>query len=235
MSTELRIRKAVPEYDGTLRSHMIKIPTCISECSGIRVFGRRIKSLAFTTDVAIIRNINADAIIAVYPFTPQPAIHRAVMQAADMPVFAGVGGGVTRGPRVLNLANDAEHEGAFGVVVNAPTSNEIVRLLKQVLDIPVVVTVVSDKTDVAARLAAGADILNISGAQHTPALVRRVRERFPDVPIIATGGPSDDTILETIHAGANAITYTPPTNGELFAQSMARYRRELDVEPAAQP
>ncbi len=235
MSTELRIRKAVPEYDGTLRSHMIKIPTCISECSGIRVFGRRIKSLAFTTDVAIIRNINADAIIAVYPFTPQPAIHRAVMQAADMPVFAGVGGGVTRGPRVLNLANDAEHEGAFGVVVNAPTSNEIVRLLKQVLDIPVVVTVVSDKTDVAARLAAGADILNISGAQHTPDLVRRVRERFPDVPIIATGGPTDDTILETIHAGANAITYTPPTNGELFAQSMARYRRELDVEPAAQP
>lgn len=235
MSTELRIRKAVPEYDGTLRSHMIKIPTCISECSGIRVFGRRIKSLAFTTDVAIIRNINADAIIAVYPFTPQPAIHRAVMQAADMPVFTGVGGGVTRGPRVLNLANDAEHEGAFGVVVNAPTSNEIVRLLKQVLDIPVVVTVVSDKTDVAARLAAGADILNISGAQHTPAIVRGIREKFPDVPIIATGGPSDDTILETIHAGANAITYTPPTNGELFAQSMARYRRELDVEPAAQP
>lgn len=235
MSTELRVRKAVPEYDGTLRSHMIKIPTCISECSGIRVFGRRIKSLAFTTDVAIIRNINADAIIAVYPFTPQPAIHRAVMQAADMPVFAGVGGGVTRGPRVLNLANDAEHEGAFGVVVNAPTSNEIIRLLKQVLDIPVVVTVVSDKTDVAARLAAGADILNISGAQHTPDLVRRVRERFPDVPIIATGGPTDDTILETIHAGANAITYTPPTNGELFAQSMARYRRELDVEPAARP
>ena len=231
MSTELRVRKAVPEYDGTLRSHMIKIPTCISECSGIRVFGRRIKSLAFTTDVAIIRNINADAVIAVYPFTPQPAIHRAVMQAADMPVFAGVGGGVTRGPRVLNLANDAEHEGAFGVVVNAPTSNEIIHLLKQVLDIPVVVTVVWEKTDVAARLA---DILNISGAQHTPAIVRQVREQFPDVPIIATGGPTDDTILETIRAGANAITYTPPTNGELFAQSMARYRRELDVEPAAE-
>ena len=177
------------------------------------MFGRRIKSLAFTTDVAIIRNINADAVIAVYPFTPQPAIHRAVMQAADMPVFAGVGGGVTRGPRVLNLANDAEHEGAFGVVVNAPTSNEIIHLLKQVLDIPVVVTVVSEKTDVAARLAAGADILNISGAQHTPAIVRQVREQFPDVPIIATGGPTDDTILETIRAGANAITYTPPPTG----------------------
>lgn len=231
MTQELRARKSVPAYEGTLRSHMIMIPPCISECSGIRVFGRRIKSLAFTTDVAIIRNINADAIIAVYPFTPQPAIHRAIMQAADMPVFTGVGGGVTRGMRVVNLANDAEHEGAFGVVVNAPTSNEVVRMLKQVLEIPVVVTVVSAKTDVAARIEAGADILNVSGAQHTPEIVRLIRERLPEVPIIATGGPTDGTILETIRAGANAITYTPPTNGELFAQSMARYRRELDGGP----
>lgn len=230
MPQELRPRKAVPAYEGTLRSHMIMIPPCISECSGIRVFGRRIKSLAFTTDVAIIRNINADAIIAVYPFTPQPAIHRAIMQAADMPVFAGVGGGVTRGMRVVNLANDAEHEGAFGVVVNAPTDNLVVKMLKQVLDIPVVVTVVSGKTNVAARLEAGADILNVSGAQFTPDIVRGIREKFPDVPIIATGGPTDETIVETIRAGANAITYTPPTNGELFAQSMARYRRELDGE-----
>lgn len=228
MPQELRPRKAVPAYEGTLRNHMIMIPPCISECSGIRVFGRRIKSLAFTTDVAIIRNINADAIIAVYPFTPQPAIHRAVMQAADMPVFVGCGGGVTKGMRVVNLANDAEHEGAFGVVVNAPTSNEVVGMLKRVLDIPVVVTVVSDKTDVSARIEAGADILNVSGAQHTPAIVGSIREKFPDVPIIATGGPTEETILETIHAGANAITYTPPSNGELFAQSMARYRRELD-------
>ena len=224
MTQELRARKSVPAYEGTLRSHMIMIPPCISECSGIRVFGRRIKSLAFTTDVAIIRNINADAIIAVYPFTPQPAIHRAIMQAADMPVFTGVGGGVTRGMRVVNLANDAEHEGAFGVVVNAPTSNEVIHMLKQVLEIPVVVTVASVKTDVAARIEAGADILNVSGAQHTPEIVRLIRERFPDVPIIATGGPTDGTILETIRAGANAITYTPPTNGSLFAESMRRYR-----------
>ncbi len=220
--------KRVPEYDGTLRSHMIKIPTCISECSGIRVFGRRIKSLAFTTDVAIIRNINADAIIAVYPFTPQPAIHRAIMQVADMPVFVGVGGGLTRGRRVLNLANDAEHEGAFAVVVNAPTENEVIRELKRVLDIPVVVTVVSEHTDVAGRLEAGADILNVSGAQSTPKIVREIRSQFPDVPIIATGGPTDETIRETIAAGANAITYTPPTSPSIFAVSMARYRKGLD-------
>ncbi len=224
-----KLRKQIPQYEGTLRSHMIKIPSCISECSGIRVFGRRIKSLAFTTDVAIIRNINADAIIAVYPFTPQSAINRALMTAADMPVFVGIGGGLTRGHRVVSLGIDAENEAAFGVVVNAPTENDVVAQLKNRLDIPIVVTVVSERTDVAARLTAGADILNVSGATNTPHIIRSIRKQFPSVPIIATGGPTDETITDTIRAGANAITYTPPSNGSLFALSMDRYRHEANI------
>ena len=56
--------KKIPTYSGTLRSHLLAVPHCISECSGIRIFGRRIKSLVFTTDVAIIKNVNGDAIIS---------------------------------------------------------------------------------------------------------------------------------------------------------------------------
>lgn len=221
--------KHVPSYEGNLRAHRITIPHCVSECSGIRIFGRRIKSLVFTTDIAILRNVNADAVIAVYPFTPQPAITRAILSAADMPVFTGVGGGVTRGARVVGLAMDAERAGAFGVVVNAPTENHIITALKDVLEIPVIVTVVSERTDVAARLEAGADILNVSGAANTPKIVAKIRRQFPDVPIIATGGPSEDTIRATIAAGANAITYTPPTNGQLFSQTMDKYRKAENV------
>ncbi len=216
--------KHIPSYEGNLRSHMITIPTCISECSGIRVFGRRIKSLVFTTDVAILRNINADAVIAVYPFTPQPPITRAILSCANMPVFVGVGGGVTRGERVVGLGMNAERDGAFGVVVNAPTENKIISHLKEYIEIPVIVTVVSQRTDVKARLEAGADILNVSGAADTPKIVAQIRAQFPKVPIIATGGPTDETIRATIAAGANAITYTPPTNGALFAETMRRYR-----------
>lgn len=222
--------KHIPSYEGNLRSHMISIPACISRCSGIRVFGRRLKSLVFTTDVAILRNINADAVIAVYPFTPQPPITRAILSCADVPVFAGVGGGVTRGSRVIGLGVDAERAGAFGVVVNAPTDNQVISDLKKVLEIPVVVTVVSPYTDIEARLAAGADILNVSGAADTPRIVSDIRARFPKVPIIATGGPTDDTIRATIDAGANAITYTPPTNGQLFSLTMERYRRAEEQE-----
>ena len=63
-----------------------------------------------------------------------------------------------------------------------------------------------------------------SAAAETPTVVRRIREQHPDVPIIATGGPTDESILETIQAGANAITWTPPSNGEIFRDIMAAYR-----------
>ena len=51
------------------------------------------------------------------------------------------------------------------------------------------------------------------------------------MPIIATGGPTDESIRATIAAGANAITYTPPTSAELFAESMAKYRSRYDLPP----
>lgn len=218
------MQKIVPTYSGTLRSHSLEVPDCIAECSGIRIFGRRIKSLVFSTDVAIIKNVNADAIIAVYPFTPQPSIAQAIINVSDVPVLVGVGGGMTNGPRSVRLAAYAEHQGAFGVVVNAPITDQTIFQIKAVVDIPVIATIVSARMDVAKRIACGADILNVSGAAETPAIVRQIREKFPDIPIIATGGPTEETILETIQAGANAITYTPPTNGELFAASMRRYR-----------
>lgn len=161
MTGPAKERKRVPAYEGTLQQPYVTIPACIAECSGIRVFGRRIKSLAFTTDVAIIRNINADAIIAVYPFTPQPAIHRAVMQAADMPVFVGVGGGVTRGLRVLNLANDAENEGAFGRGGQRPHGERGHPKAQADTGYPSGGHCgCPSARDISARLAAGADILN---------------------------------------------------------------------------
>ena len=218
------MEKYVPSYTGTLRSHTLTLPHCISECSGIRIFGRRIKSLAFSTDVAIIKNINADAIIAVYPFTPQPSIAQAIISVSDVPVFTGVGGGITTGKRSVRLAIQAEQQGAYGVVLNSPTDNSVIRQIKESVDIPVIITVVSAHTDIAGRIEAGADFLNVSGAARTPEIVAEIRRDFPKVPIIATGGPTEESILATIRAGANAITYTPPTNGEMFSELMQKYR-----------
>lgn len=220
--------KNVPEIKGTLRSHMIELPGVIREASGIRVFGKRLKSFLFTTDVAIIKNTNADAVIAVYPFTPQPVITQALVLAADVPVFCGVGGGITTGMRVINLALDAEFKGAMGVVVNNPTPNEVISRMRDSVDIPIIVTVVSEFEDIDARIEAGATILNVSGAKRTAEIVRKIREKYPNFPIIATGGPTNETIKEVIDAGANAITYTPPTTGEILKEIMLGYRDKYE-------
>lgn len=210
--------------DGTLRKFSLRVPEVIRECSGIKIFGKRIKSLVFSTDVAIIRNVNADAVIAVYPFTPQPVITQAILSVSDIPVFVGIGGGLTQGARVHALAASAEIQGAMGVVLNAPTSNETIAKISETIEIPTVVTVVRDDEDIDARVAAGTKIFNVSAATNTPKVVRMIREKYPDMSIIATGGSTDTSILETIEAGANAITWTPPSNGEIFKSVMKAYR-----------
>ncbi|WP_294377531.1 hydrolase [uncultured Clostridium sp.] len=216
--------KFIPEITGALRKRVVEVPQIIRECSGIKIFGKRIKSLLFSTDVAIIKNSDADAIIAVYPFTPQPIITQALVSTADVPVFCGVGGGTTQGKRVVNLALDAEFKGAMGVVVNAPTSNEIIEKIRDTIDIPVIVTVISEDEDIKKRIESGATILNVSGGKNTAKIVRNIRKMYPEFPIIATGGPTDETIKETIEAGANAITFTPPTSASIMGDLMDVYR-----------
>tara|TARA_R110002051_G_scaffold127873_4_gene201523 strand:- start:11019 stop:11681 length:663 start_codon:yes stop_codon:yes gene_type:complete len=216
----------IPSFGSRLRKNIVTVPEIIQECSGIRVFGQLLKSFLFSTDVAIIRNTNANAIIAVYPFTPQPVISNALILSADKPIFCGVGGGLTTGTRSIELAIHAEFQGAMGVVLNKPTPNKLISELKEKIDIPITITIVSDKDDIRGRIAAGIDIFNVSGAQNTTDIIKKIKDINPDVAILATGGKSEDTILEAIEAGANAISYTPPSTGELFKEIMTRYRQE---------
>ncbi len=219
----------IPEIRGHLKKTIVKLPEAISKASGIKINGRILKSFIFSTDVAMLRNNNADAVIAVYPFTPQPVITQAILQVASVPVFCGIGSSRGAGgiKRIVNLANHAEFQGAHGVVVSADISNEAVEEISASIDIPVILTVISEATDFKARLEAGASILNISCAGKTPEVIRAIRSEFPYVPIIATGGPTTETIEETIAAGANAITYTPPTNPSI-SSIKSKMSRELE-------
>lgn len=166
--------------------------------------------------------------MAVYPFTPQPIITQSIIMASDIPVFAGVGGGLTQGMRAVLLGTNAELQGALGVVVNAPTSDEVVSSLSEALDIPVIVTIVNDQTNIHDRIEAGATIFNVSASADTPRIVAKIRKDYPDFPIIATGGPTEESIRKTIEAGANAITWTPPSVSELFKGVMNKYRDDIN-------
>lgn len=219
--------QAIPSVRSELRQEIIEVPSVISQCSGIEIYGRKIKSVIFTTDIAIIANNNADAVLAVYPFTPNPTVLKSIMLVSSVPVFAGVGGGLTTGQRSANMSLFSESEGAIAVVVNGPSSPETIQAINDFIDIPIIYTVVTESADIASRLKAGVDILNVSGGSKTPEMVRKIRQSYPDIPIMATGGPTKDSILEVITAGANAVTYTPPSNADIFKKKMQKYRQEV--------
>lgn len=226
----LKQEKFVPELLTPLRSNIITMPKEIRKASGIRIFGRRIKSILYSTDVAIISNTDADAILAVYPFTPNTSIIESVSLTIKVPVFAGVGGGLTAGERCGRIAGFAEEKGVTGVVLNAPTTIDTIDVVSQYVDIPIVYTVVSiytPKVELDKKIESGIAIFNVSGGKDTVKLVKQLRGWYPEFPIIATGGNNSEKILATIEAGANAITYTPDyAQLKMFQHKMELYREK---------
>ena len=96
--------------DGTYRHApaALHVPRQIDACPGISFFGRRVKSLVFSTDLAIICNCDADAVFAVYPFTCQPIITQGLVTVSGRPVFTGVAGTTTAGARSKAMAVQSE-------------------------------------------------------------------------------------------------------------------------------
>lgn len=219
--------KKIPALQSEFRTDLILTPDAIRRASGIKINGRRYKSFLFSSDVATIMYTDADAVLAVYPYTPHPSIIKALSIVAPAPLAAGVGGGVTQGARSGVIAKFADAYGCMAVVLNAAAGVETVEVVKEAIDIPIIYTVISDFQELDEHIEAGADILNISGGKDTIKIVKHVREAYPDMPIIATGGRNDEDIKATIEAGANAITYTPPTTQAVFQKNMEKYREEL--------
>lgn len=215
--------------EGVLRNVGVPVPDAIQECSGIQLYGRCVKSLVFSTDIAIIRNTDADAVLAVYPFTCQPAITQALVSSAEMPVLTGVGGAVTTGQRAIDLAVHSDMQGVAGVVVNASTDPATIARMAERVDVPIVITVTTLDGMAYDQIAAGARIVNVAAAKDTPFVVEDVRRAFPSIPIMASGGKSDESIRATIQAGANAVSWTPPTLQELERRIMDRHRQKNDL------
>lgn len=222
--TEKPIKK-IPEVVSPLRSSIIEMPDIIRKASGIVIYGKRIKSIVYSLDVSLIANTDADAILCVYPFTPNTQILNAVSLVAKAPILVGVGGGLTQGERSARLASHAEENNATAIVLNGPVTVETTEMVRQYVDIPIIYTVIDKSRELQPYIDAGVNIFNVSGGKDTVELVKWVREQYPDIPIIASGGKTNESIEATINAGANAITYTAYGMMEqYFHEKMETYR-----------
>lgn len=220
-------KKFVPKVSSPLRQSIIKMPEIIREASGISLYGKRIKSIVYSLDVALLANMDADAILCVYPFTPNTQILKAVATVATVPILAGIGGGLTGGERSARLGMLAEENHAKAVVLNGPTDLDTIKMVNDYVDIPIIYTVISKDIPLKPYIDNGVKMLNVAGGAKTLELVSWVRDQYPEFPIMASGGRSDEDILKTIKCGANAITYTTAGLSEkYFHEKMEIYRKE---------
>jgi len=202
----------------------------IQLCNGISINGQTIKSILFSTDMAIIENSDADAVLAVYPFTPSLRIIKSLIDFSGKPVICGVGGGRTQGKTSFKIALAAEQAGACGLIVNQPFKNRHIEQIKKTTQIPVISSVSIIDFSFSARINAGTDIFNVTGGYKTPEIIKRINYAVPGIPIMATGGKNRESIVAAIGAGADAIVLTPPTPGDLFKNIMGRYRKGLKYD-----
>lgn len=82
----------------------------------------------------------------------------------------------------------------------------------------------SEDEDIQGRIDAGVSILNISAASRTPQVVRSIRERFPDIPIIATGASDGGEHNRHRRSGSERDNLDSPSNGDVFKDIMDKYR-----------
>jgi len=211
----------------TSKSKLKKIATpniIAAKCNGILLGSSQIKSLIFSTDMALIENNDSDAVLAVYPFSPSLKIMKALINFSDKPIICGVGGGLTQGRVSLEMAVAAEDLGAVAIIVNQPFRNKHIEDIKRKVNIPIISSVSVKEFSFRDRVNAGTDIFHVTGGVNTASIIEHIKYAAPCYPIIATGGKSIQSIEASIHAGANAIVLTPPSNGELFKSVMNQYR-----------
>jgi 2-keto-3-deoxy-6-phosphogluconate aldolase len=204
----------------------LSTPEMISKnCRGLQLGNENLKSFLFSTDMALIENNDADAILAVYPFPPSPKIIKTLIDFAGKPIVCGVGGGTTKGKKSVEMAIYAEQAGASGIIVNIPFENKDIKKIREKIAIPIVATVASSDYDfLKGKIDAGVNVFHVSGGAHTAKIVKEITAKFPDFPIMATGGKSLHNIEESINSGSRAIVLSPPSNKDLFKTVMDKYR-----------
>src|SRR5690606_37052921 len=150
----------------------LSVPNIIYQnCSGITLNNTVVKSILFSTDLAVIENTNCDAILAVYPFAPSVNIMKALISFTEKPVICGVGGGVTQGRFSLDMAVAAEQLGASAVIVNQPFKNSDLKKIQKLINIPIIASVSNVDFSFIERFHSGTNIFHITGGANTPEVI----------------------------------------------------------------
>ncbi|MFT3739957.1 MAG: hypothetical protein QM786_14490 [Breznakibacter sp.] len=227
-------KSRVPPLPGWFRKPVsipkaLQFPKIIRDvCNGILFGNVPVKTILFSTDLALIENNDADAVLAVYPFPPSAKIMQSLINFSGRPVICGVGGGITQGKTAAEMAVSAEGLGASALIVNQPFKNKHIERIRKLVSIPIISSVSVSNFNFRDRINAGVDIFHVTGGNNTVDIINHLTYAAPCFPVMATGGKSMDDLKGVVNAGADAVVLTPPSSGELFRVIMDKYRMGIN-------
>lgn len=152
---------------------------------------------------------------AEFTLTTPGALAAIAAYKADRPPGALIGAGTVITP---TLARDAAAAGAEFLVTPA-TCLDVIAVAAG-LGIPVIAGAFTP-TEVLAAHQAGAAAVKVFPAFVTgPAYVRALRDPFPDIPLVPTGGVDASVAPEYLAAGAVALGVGSPLSGGIFVRGV---------------
>lgn len=215
---------SLDQKDYLLSASNYEIPNAIKECSGIEIGEHQIQSVLLTTDLAFINSLQADSVMAVHPFEKLSHLDEVIIDFSDKPVFCDIGGGLLHEHEATEAAKRSLEVGASAVVISKPTPPEVIRNIRLEIDGSLIYTVMFEAEPVKDLAEAGVDIFNVVTGEFTADSVSFIRNMLPKIPIMASGGPHNSTIRETIRAGADTIVFNPPTATEMLRAMFEGFR-----------
>jgi hypothetical protein len=215
---------SIDQKDYLLSASNYEIPNAIDECSGIHIGEHLIRSVLLTTDLAFINSLQADSVMAVHPFDKSSHMDEVIIDFSVNPVFCDIGGGLLHEHEATEAAKRSLDVGASAVVISKPTPAEVIRNIRSEIDGSLIYTVMFEAEPVKDLAEAGVDIFNVATGEFTAESVSLIRNLLPEIPIMASGGPHNSTIRETIRAGTDAIVFNPPTATEMMRAVFEGFR-----------
>lgn len=208
-----------------LTASKFEIPEAITESPGIPVGTDRIKSVLLSTDLSYIANLNIDSVLVIHPFETTEKLNTTIQEFCEGPVFLGIGGGFRQKEHMMKLAVSADKNGADGIVISRPTDPNIIKKIRGKVSSKLIYSILIEGENIHQLVDAGVDMFNVSTGENTAKTIQSIRQDYPDIPIMANGGPFDSTIRATITAGADAIVYNPPTATEMMRSLFDKFRK----------
>ena len=155
---------------------------------------------------------------------PNPAILKVLCKLPQCLFLRGVGGGLTKGDRSGNMSLFAESEGSLCGLWLMDQRMPTIQTINKMIDVPIIYTVVSDKAE--KSLPASRQEGYPPMYQQAPNGFHRDQnwESYPSFSPLWRQGVLSHRKRRSHHAVGANVTFTPPSNTELFKFKMEEYR-----------